>query len=48
MKIYCPTFWPNGPDVDQSAPVNHLNHLLPAVGSTTFAYFETHVVTLRR
>ncbi|WP_338523734.1 hypothetical protein NUH87_29130 [Pseudomonas batumici] len=40
MKTYCPTFWPNGPGVDHSAPTIHLDDLLPRIGSTTSAYFN--------
>ncbi|WP_017901852.1 hypothetical protein [Pseudomonas asplenii] len=40
MNTYFPMFWPNGPDVDHSAPTIHINDLLPAVGTTTVAYFE--------
>ncbi|KAF2410999.1 hypothetical protein ACMSI6_16050 [Pseudomonas antarctica] len=40
MNTYCPTFWPNGPGIDHNAAVTQLNALLPAVGSTTVAYFE--------
>ncbi|QXI26267.1 hypothetical protein [Pseudomonas vanderleydeniana] len=40
MHTYFPTFWPNGPNVDHSAATVHLSELLPAVGTTTAAYFE--------
>ena len=42
MNIHCPTFWPNGPDIDHSAPTVSLSQLLPAVGTTTFACFEKY------
>jgi hypothetical protein len=40
IKIYCPTFWPNGPNVDHRSPTIRLADLLPAVGSIAPAYFE--------
>jgi len=42
VHTYFPTFWPNGPDVDHSAAMVHLHDLLPAVGTTTVAYFDRH------
>lgn len=42
MDIYFPTFWPNGPEIDHSAPTVALDALLPEIGSTVFAYFDKH------
>ncbi|MGF6207989.1 hypothetical protein [Pseudomonas frederiksbergensis] len=40
IKIYRPRFWSLDSGVDYSAPVIHLNDIVPAVGQKTFAFFD--------
>lgn len=40
MKIYRPRFWSLDSGIDYSAPVIHLNDIVPAVGKKTFAFFD--------
>lgn len=42
VDIYLPTFWPNGPEIDHSAPTLTLDDLLPDIGGTAFACFDKH------
>jgi len=42
VDIYWPAFWPNGPEIDHSAPTLTLDELLPDIGGTAFACFDKH------